>query len=160
MIVDTSTSDPAVSRELAAKVTAAGLHWLDAPVSGGPKGAANGTLGMLLGGDDATLERVMPMLEAMSAKRTHVGGPGSGHVVKLANNYLCAAHLLTTAEAVAMAAKAGVEPAACTGGYQQWLGAQRYQRGELPRVGAERALRFWFYHRLDAQGPAPGAGRR
>ena len=50
VIVDTSTSDPAVSRELAEKVTAAGLHWLDAPVSGGPKGAANGTLGMLLGG--------------------------------------------------------------------------------------------------------------
>ena len=47
VIVDTSTSDPAVSRELAEKVTAAGLHWLDAPVSGGPKGAANGTLGML-----------------------------------------------------------------------------------------------------------------
>ena len=116
VIVDTSTSDPAVSRELAEKVMAAGLHWLDAPVSGGPKGAASGKLGMLLGGDDATIERVMPMLKAMSAKCTHVGGPGSGHVVKLANNYLCAAHLITTAEAVAMAAQAGVDPAACLAG--------------------------------------------
>ncbi|KHJ51296.1 3-hydroxyisobutyrate dehydrogenase [Vreelandella venusta] len=132
VIVDTSTSDPAVSRELAEKVTAAGLHWLDAPVSGGPKGAANGTLGMLLGGDDATLERVMPMLEAMSAKRTHVGGPGSGHVVKLANNYLCAAHLLTTAEAVAMAAKAGVEPAACLAGINSGSGRSAISEVNFP----------------------------
>ncbi len=116
VIVDTSTSDPAISRELAEKAAAAGLQWLDAPVSGGPKGAATGKLGMLLGGEATTIERVMPMLEAISVKRTHVGGPGSGHVVKLANNYLCAAHLLTTAEAVAMAAKAGVEPAACLAG--------------------------------------------
>ena len=67
VIVDTSTSDPAVTRELAEKVTAAGLLWLDAPVSGGPKGAASGKLGMLLGGDESTIERVLPMLEAMSA---------------------------------------------------------------------------------------------
>ena len=132
VIVDTSTSDPAVSRELAEKVAAAGLHWLDAPVSGGPKGAASGKLGMLLGGDDTTIERVMPMLEAMSAKRTHVGGPGSGHVVKLANNYLCAAHLITTAEAVAMAAKAGVDPAACLAGINSGSGRSAISEGNFP----------------------------
>lgn len=143
VIIDTSTSDPSVSRELAAKVAAAGLLWLDAPVSGGPKGAANGKLGMLLGGDHATIERVTPILEAMSAKRTHVGGPGSGHVVKLANNYLCAAHLLTTAEAVAMAVKAGVDPAACLAGlnsgsgrsavsevnFPEWILSERFDSG-------------------------------
>ncbi|RUR35847.1 NAD(P)-dependent oxidoreductase [Vreelandella populi] len=132
VIVDTSTSDPAVSRELAKKALAAGLEWLDAPVSGGPKGAASGKLGMLLGGETATIERVMPMLEAMSAKRTHVGGPGSGHVVKLANNYLCAAHLLTTAEAVAMAAKAGVEPAACLAGLNSGSGRSAVSEVNFP----------------------------
>ncbi|BBI71177.2 hypothetical protein HAALTHF_10850n [Vreelandella aquamarina] len=132
MIVDTSTSDPAVSRELAEKVMAAGLHWLDAPVSGGPKGAASGKLGMLLGGDDATIERVMPMLKAMSAKCTHVGGPGSGHVVKLANNYLCAAHLITTAEAVAMAAQAGVDPAACLAGINSGSGRSAISEVNFP----------------------------
>lgn len=132
VIVDTSTSDPAVSRELAEKVTAAGLQWLDAPVSGGPKGASSGKLGMLLGGDVATIERVAPMLEAMSAKRTHVGGPGSGHVVKLANNYLCAAHLLTTAEAVAMAAKAGVDPAACLAGLNSGSGRSAVSEVNFP----------------------------
>lgn len=132
VIIDTSTSDPAVSRELADKVTAAGLLWLDAPVSGGPKGAASGKLGMLLGGDDATIERVTPILEAMSAKRTHVGGPGSGHVVKLANNYLCAAHLLTTAEALAMAAKAGVDPAACLAGLNSGSGRSAVSEVNFP----------------------------
>lgn len=132
VIVDTSTSDPAVSRELAEKVVAAGLQWLDAPVSGGPKGAASGKLGMLLGGDESTIERVTPMLEAMSAKRTHVGGAGSGHVVKLANNYLCAAHLLTTAEAVAMASKAGVDPAACLAGINSGSGRSAISEVNFP----------------------------
>lgn len=143
VVVDTSTSDPEVSRELAAKVQAAGLEWLDAPVSGGPKGAANGRLGMLLGGDAATIERLAPMLEAMSVRYTHVGAAGSGHVVKLANNYLCAAHLLTTAEAVAMAARAGVDPAACLAGlnsssgrsavsevnFPEWILSRRFDSG-------------------------------
>lgn len=72
------------------------------------------------------------MLEAMSAKRTHVGGPGSGHVVKLANNYLCAAHLLTTAEAVAMAAKAGVDPAACLAGLNSGSGRSAVSEVNFP----------------------------
>jgi len=132
VIVDTSTSDPVVSRELAAKVIDAGLEWLDAPVSGGPKGAASGKLGMLLGGDMATIERVMPMLEAMSAKRTHVGGPGSGHVVKLANNYLCATNLIATAEAVTLAAKAGVDPAACLVGLNSGSGRSAISEVNFP----------------------------
>jgi 3-hydroxyisobutyrate dehydrogenase len=132
VIVDTSTSDPVVSRALAAKVEAAGLAWLDAPVSGGPKGAATGRLGMLLGGETATIERLAPMLEAMAARYTHVGGPGSGHVVKLANNYLCAAHLLTTAEAVAMAARAGVDPAACLAGLNSGSGRSAVSEVNFP----------------------------
>lgn len=143
IIVDTSTSDPSISRELAEKVEAAGLHWLDAPVSGGPKGAATGRLGMLLGGHEDTIKKLEPVLSALSAKATHVGGPGSGHVVKLANNYLCAAHLLTTAEAVALAAKAGVDPAACLAGlnsgsgrsavsevnFPEWILSERFDSG-------------------------------
>jgi len=132
VIVDTSTSDPVISRELAAKVVDAGLEWLDAPVSGGPKGAASGKLGMLLGGDMATIERLMPMLEAMSAKRTHVGGPGSGHVVKLANNYLCATNLIATAEAVTLAAKAGVDPAACLTGLNSGSGRSAISEVNFP----------------------------
>ncbi|WP_264297424.1 NAD(P)-dependent oxidoreductase [Salinicola avicenniae] len=132
VIIDTSTSDPVVSRELAARVIDAGLEWVDAPVSGGPKGAASGKLGMLLGGDSATIARVMPVLEAMSAKRTQVGGPGSGHVVKLANNYLCAANLVATAEAVALAAQGGVDPAACLAGLNSGSGRSAVSEVNFP----------------------------
>ncbi|MCK0715818.1 NAD(P)-dependent oxidoreductase [Chromohalobacter sarecensis] len=133
VIVDTTTSDPAVTRELAQKVVEAGIEWLDAPVSGGPAGAASGALGMLLGGEPATIERLAPMLEAMSARYTHVGPAGSGHVVKLANNYLCAAHLLTTAEAVTLAARAGVDPAACLAGLNSGSGRSAVSEVNFPK---------------------------
>lgn len=121
----------------------AGLEWLDAPVSGGPKGAATGKMGVLLGGEASTIERVVPVLEALSARYTHVGPAGSGHVVKLANNYLCAANLIATGEAVAMAAKAGVDPAACLAGlnsgsgrsavrevnFPEWIFSERFDSG-------------------------------
>lgn len=133
LIIDTSTSDPVESRQLAAKVVAAGLEWLDAPVSGGPSGAHAGQLGMLIGGEPQTLERARPMLEAMTKTITHVGEAGSGHVVKLANNYLCAAHLLTTAEAVAMAQRAGVAPTSCLAGINSGSGRSAVSEINFPR---------------------------
>lgn len=133
LIIDTSTSDPAETRKLAARVNDAGLEWLDAPVSGGPSGAHSGELGMLVGGKPETYERARPVLEAMAARITHVGDAGSGHVVKLANNYLCAAHLLTTAEAVAMARRAGVDPAACLQGLNSGSGRSAVSEVNFPR---------------------------
>lgn len=133
LIIDTSTSDPVESRQLAVKVAKAGLSWLDAPVSGGASGAHNGQLGMLVGGETITLERARPLLEAMAARITHVGEAGSGHVVKLANNYLCAAHLLTTAEAVAMARRAGVDPEACLDGLNSGSGRSAVSEVNFPR---------------------------
>ncbi|KMO35433.1 3-hydroxyisobutyrate dehydrogenase [Methylobacterium tarhaniae] len=110
LIVDTSTSDPKVTRRIAAALEPAGLALIDAPVSGGPKGAHAATLTMVIGGSDAAVALAEPVLAAMSATRVHVGGVGAGHVTKLANNLLCAAHLITAAEAVRMAAEAGVDP--------------------------------------------------
>ncbi|WP_129140832.1 NAD(P)-dependent oxidoreductase [Modicisalibacter coralii] len=133
VIIDTSTSDPAVTRELAQKVLEAGHEWLDAPVSGGAAGAASGSLGMLLGGEASTIARVEPVLKALSARYTHVGAAGSGHVVKLANNYLCAAHLLTTAEAVALAKRAGVEPQACLAGLNSGSGRSAVSEVNFPK---------------------------
>lgn len=133
LIIDTSTSNPAESREMAKRVMDAGLEWLDAPVSGGPSGAHSGQLGMLVGGELATLNRARPLLEALAAKITHVGAAGSGHVVKLANNYLCAAHLLTTAEAVALASRAGVDPAACLEGLNSGSGRSAVSEVNFPR---------------------------
>ena len=109
IIVDTSTSHPETSRRLASLLKACGMGFVDAPVSGGPKGAATGTMTMVIGADDADLACVLPVLERMSAKRVHVGGVGAGNVAKIVNNLLCAAHLLTAAEALRIAKAAGVD---------------------------------------------------
>ena len=109
LVVETSTSHPQVTRKLAALMEKAGMALIDAPVSGGPKGAISGTMTMVIGGSDADVLRAMPVLEAMSAKRVHVGPVGAGHVTKIVNNLLCAAHLLTGAEALLIAREAGVD---------------------------------------------------
>lgn len=111
VFVDTSTSEAGVSRRLAAIASEKGLGFLDAPVSGGPSGAEAGTLTMMIGGSADHLARAMPVLEAISARRLHVGAPGAGNVAKLVNNLLVGAHLLTVSEAVRLSEAAGV-PAA------------------------------------------------
>jgi len=108
LVIETSTSHPDTTRDLAAKLKAAGMSLMDAPVSGGPKGAITGTMAMVIGASDEDLARAMPVLEAMSAKRVHVGGVGAGHVAKIANNLFTASHLLVAGEVTRMAAKAGV----------------------------------------------------
>jgi len=108
-IVDTSTSHPDTTRRLAGLVAAKGMSFVDAPVSGGPKGAIAGTMTMVIGGADDDVARVMPVLERMSAKRVHVGPAGAGHVAKIVNNLLCAAHLLTGAEALRIAREASID---------------------------------------------------
>jgi 3-hydroxyisobutyrate dehydrogenase len=110
LVVDTSTSHPETTRRLAGLLTAADMSMIDAPVSGGPKGAITGTMTMVIGGAGEDVARAMPILEAMSAERVHVGRVGAGHVTKIINNLLCAAHLLTGAEAVRLAREAGVDP--------------------------------------------------
>jgi 3-hydroxyisobutyrate dehydrogenase len=110
IVVDTTTSTPEASRKVAEVMKTKGISFIDAPVSGGPKGAASGTMSMVIGAEDADLARVLPVLEGMSGVRTHVGGVGAGNVAKIANNMLTACHLISTAEAVSMAAKAGVDP--------------------------------------------------
>lgn len=110
VIVDTSTSHPETSRKVAALLAGKGMGFIDAPVSGGPKGAMSGTMTMVMGGSEADIARVEPFLLVMSAKRVHVGPVGAGHVTKIINNLLCAAHLLTGAEAMRLASEAGVDP--------------------------------------------------
>jgi 3-hydroxyisobutyrate dehydrogenase len=110
LVVDTSTSHPGTTRRLASLMRESGMALIDAPVSGGPKGALAGSMTMVIGGADADVARAMPILEAMSQKRVHVGPVGAGHVAKIVNNLLCAAHLLTGAEALRIARAAGVDP--------------------------------------------------
>ncbi|ASV88025.1 D-isomer specific 2-hydroxyacid dehydrogenase, NAD binding domain protein (plasmid) [Ochrobactrum quorumnocens] len=110
IIIDTSTSEPDVSRALAAKLDAMEHGFLDAPVSGGPAGAASGKLTMMIGGSDANLALAQPVIETMAAKALHVGPSGAGNVAKLVNNLLAAAHMVTTSEGLKLALAAGISP--------------------------------------------------
>ena len=109
VLVDTSTLAVADSRALAAHVGATGRDFLDAPVSGGPAGAASGSLTMMIGGPVDVLARVRPAIEVLTARIVHVGGHGAGQVAKLANNMLVATHLMAAAEAMRMVQAAGVD---------------------------------------------------
>lgn len=110
IVVDTTTADPESTRKVAAALNAANVGWVDGPVSGGPKGAATATMVMVLGGSDEDVAAVEPALAVISAKRTHVGPAGAGHVTKLINNLLTGVHLLATSEALRAAEAAGIDP--------------------------------------------------
>jgi 3-hydroxyisobutyrate dehydrogenase len=108
-VVDCSTIDPEVERAQHVRVAATGGRYLDAPLSGGTTGARNGVLTLMVGGDASTLEDVTPALSAFAGLIVHVGGPGLGQVVKLCNNLIYAAQMTATAEATALAVRAGVD---------------------------------------------------
>lgn len=113
IIVDMSTISPAVSRTLAQTASTRGVHFLDAPVSGGSQGAVNGTLTIMVGGEREIFEQVLPALEAMGKKENifHVGPNGAGEVVKIVNNILVGAIAAATAESFVLGVKAGADVA-------------------------------------------------
>lgn len=132
VVVDTTTSTPETSRRVAAAFAEVGADFLDAPVSGGPAGAAAGTMTMVIGGSEAALAKALPALEVMSATRVHIGAVGAGNIAKIANNLLAAAHLITTAEAVTMAARAGVAPEKLLEGINAGSGRSAASQGMFP----------------------------
>ena len=108
-IIDLSTNSPTVVRRLADEAAGRGVGFLDAPVSGGIRGARKGTLAVMVGGDAATFERHRPLLESIGEKIFHLGGVGAGNVAKLVNNMLCFLNMLGTGEALVLAGKAGID---------------------------------------------------
>ncbi|GLR83690.1 NAD(P)-dependent oxidoreductase [Bradyrhizobium iriomotense] len=131
-VVDTSTSHPETTRRLATALAAQGMAMMDAPVSGGPKGAITATMIMVIGGADEDVAAVEPILADMSAKRVHVGSVGAGHACKIINNLLCAAHLLTAAEAMRIAREAKVDPARLFDGINAGSGRSGVTQVNLP----------------------------
>jgi 3-hydroxyisobutyrate dehydrogenase len=109
LIVDHSTISPAVTRDLAARVAAKGVGWIDAPVSGGSEGALNGTLSTMVGGSAENLARVRPYLQTFSTTITHVGPIGSGQLVKLVNQILVVGNQMAVSEALLFARRAGLD---------------------------------------------------
>jgi 2-hydroxymethylglutarate dehydrogenase len=109
-IIDMSTNSPTVVRDLAASTKAKGVTFLDAPVSGGVRGARNATLAIMVGGDKAVYEKYEPVLKTLGANVFHCGDIGAGNVVKLVNNMLAFIQMMGAAEAIVLGAKAGVDP--------------------------------------------------
>ena len=109
-VVDMSSSDPMSTRRLATALETRGVTLVDAPVSGGVKGAENGTLTIMVGGAEDAVERLSPLLAALGTAR-RAGSVGAGHALKAINNLLSATHLLATAEGVLAGERFGLDPA-------------------------------------------------
>lgn len=111
LAIDMSSIAPSTARELATRAATGGAEVLDAPVSGGDKGAVAGTLSIMVGGTDAGFDRALPILSAMGKTIVHVGPAGAGQVVKVCNQVVVAVVIEAVSEALLLGAKAGVDPA-------------------------------------------------
>ncbi len=109
IFVDMSTISPIVSQKIAKALEPKGMRMLDAPVSGGEKGAIEATLSIMVGGDKAVFDQVLPVFQAMGKTITHLGPLGAGGFTKLANQIIVAGNLTALAEALTLAAKAGLD---------------------------------------------------
>jgi len=109
LLVDMSTISPQTTREIAHRLSQQGVHMLDAPISGGSEGAANGTLSIMIGGSEDQVARAMPAFEAMGKTITHVGDIGAGQTVKLVNQILVVVTMLGIGEALLLAQAGGLD---------------------------------------------------
>ncbi|WP_220185238.1 NAD(P)-dependent oxidoreductase [uncultured Paracoccus sp.] len=136
LIIDMSSIDPAATRDLAARPEAAGLAWVDSPLSGGAPKAATGELTLMLGGTAANVARAREVLTHVASNITHMGPVGAGQATKLINQVLCGLNFLAVAEATALAEAAGIAvdriPQALRGGRADSAILQEY----MPRYAA------------------------
>ena len=110
LVIDSSTIAAATSQKVAKAAEAAGIDFIDAPVSGGTGGAIAGTLTFMVGGKAEALEKARPILAAMGKNIFHAGPAGAGQVAKACNNMLLAIHMIGTCEALELGARNGLDP--------------------------------------------------
>jgi 3-hydroxyisobutyrate dehydrogenase len=135
LVVDFSSIHPDAARAIATRLKAAnGIGWIDAPVSGGSKGAEEGTLAVMAGGDAADIERVRPYILAMARRLTHMGPTGAGQTTKLCNQVIVGCAMAVLAEATRLAVNAGIDagrlPEALAGGFADSIPLQLF----VPRM--------------------------
>jgi len=135
LVVDFSSIHPHAARDIAARLKAAnGMGWIDAPVSGGTRGAEDGTLAIMAGGDAADIERVRPYVLAMARRFTHMGPTGAGQTTKLCNQVIVGCAMAVLAEATRLAENAGIDaarlPEALAGGFADSIPLQLF----VPRM--------------------------
>lgn len=112
LLVDLSTADPAATRDFAARLKAeTGMGWVDAPVSGGPAAARDGTMTVMAGGSAEDIERIRPLMADMAANFTHMGPSGAGQTTKMINQAIVGTGYVLMAEALTLAERAGIDAA-------------------------------------------------
>jgi 2-hydroxy-3-oxopropionate reductase len=139
LLIDMSSIAPATARLVHAELAAKGVDALDAPVSGGEAAAVSGQLSIMVGGDEAALERARPIFEVLGKATTHIGPSGAGQVAKAANQVVVGLTIQAVSEALALAHAAGVDPKrvreALLGGFAQ---------SKILEVHGERMLQGTF----------------
>ncbi len=139
LLIEMSTIAPATARRAAEALAARGVAALDAPVSGGQAGAEQGTLSIMVGGDEAPFARALPILQVLGKNIVRIGGPGTGQVAKAANQMIVADTISAVAEALLLAARSGADPARVR---QALLGG--FAGSRILEVHGERMLRRSF----------------
>ena len=109
VLIDMTTTDPTLSREIAERATTKGLSAIDAPVSGGDVGARNATLSIMVGGDSRSVQTVVPLFELLGNTIVHQGGPGTGQQAKLCNQIVIAGTMIGVCESLLYGFKAGLD---------------------------------------------------
>jgi 2-hydroxy-3-oxopropionate reductase len=134
IVVDMSSIAPAASQEIGAALKAKGIVFLDAPVSGGEPKAVDGTLAIMVGGDQKTFDMVKPILEKMGSSVTLTGDIGSGNVTKLANQIIVALNIAAISEAFVLSTKAGVDPVRVFDAIKEGLAGSTVMNAKIPMI--------------------------
>jgi 2-hydroxy-3-oxopropionate reductase len=134
IVVDMSSIAPAASQELCAALKEKGIVMLDAPVSGGEPKAIEGTLAIMVGGDETAFASVKPILEKMGSSVVLVGDIGAGNVTKLANQIIVALNIAAVSEAFVLATKAGVKPEAVFNAIKGGLAGSTVMNAKVPMM--------------------------
>ncbi|HRP23108.1 NAD(P)-dependent oxidoreductase [Thauera sp.] len=148
--IDMSTIAPAAAQSIAARLAAQGIAALDAPVSGGEGGAIAGSLTIMVGGEAAAFERVLPLFEAMGSSVTRIGEAGAGQVAKACNQILTGVGVAAVAEALNFARKSGVDAApvreALLGGFAWSRILENHGQRMLDR-NFQPGFKAWMHHK-------------
>jgi 3-hydroxyisobutyrate dehydrogenase-like beta-hydroxyacid dehydrogenase len=143
-VVDCSTTGPKVARQVATELQTVGIDYLDAPVSGGIKGARDGTLAVMVSGPKPVYDLVQPAL-ANFGKLFYVGpNAGQGQIMKLANNLLAASAIVLSSEAITMGVKAGLKPSQMCDIINSGSGRNSATQDKFPRSVIPRSFDFGF----------------
>ena len=149
IIIDTSTLDPKSSREIATSLESVGVNYLDAPVSGGPEGAANATLTFMVGGKRQVFDRCKPLFEMLGRNIVYLGPSGSGTGAKLVNQLLVASGTIATAEAMQLSKALGLDSDQVIDVIRTSAGDSFIFRRVAPKIAKDDLAGGWLAYLMD-----------